>query len=242
MFVLTPGQASQALLLQRVLNGDALRRNIPGRPKQRPHRVAGDKAYSTRAIRAYLRRHAIRVTIPRKANEHRRGSFDRELYKERNQIERLINRLKQNRRLATRYEKRNEFRNVSVGYLSLPAGETGNIIHRDMAAGDGQLLTNSRSAMSVGPRLLGGAVDPSAGAGVAAPQGSLYLRTNGGAATTLYVKTGAGTRPGPRNSYFAKTSNWYPPKTGTARSGLSRKAVSLGNLASLVLAVCAKPT
>jgi transposase len=55
-----------------------------------------------------LRRHGIRVTIPRKANERRRGSFDRQLYKERNRIERLINRLKQNRRLATRYEKRGE--------------------------------------------------------------------------------------------------------------------------------------
>jgi transposase len=107
-FVLTPGQDSEALLFERVMEGGAVRRNGPGRPKQRPHRVAGDKAYSTRAIRAYLRRHSIRVTIPRKANEHRRGSFDRELYKERNQIERLINRLKQNRRLATRYEKRGE--------------------------------------------------------------------------------------------------------------------------------------
>ena len=86
----------------------AVRRQGAGRPKQRPQRVSGDKACSTRAIRTHLRWHGIRVTIPRKANEHRRGPFDRQLYKERNRIERLINRLKQNRRLATRYEKRAE--------------------------------------------------------------------------------------------------------------------------------------
>ncbi len=88
--------------------GGAVRRSGPGRPKQRPERVAGDKGYDTAAIRAYLRRRGIRITIPRKSNERRRGSFDRELYKERNRIERLINRLKQNRRRATRYEKRGE--------------------------------------------------------------------------------------------------------------------------------------
>jgi transposase len=39
-------------------------------------------------------------------NECRKGPFDREVYKQRNLVERLINRLKQFRRLATRYEKR----------------------------------------------------------------------------------------------------------------------------------------
>jgi transposase len=107
-FVLTPGQDHEAPVFERVMAGGAIRRSGPGRPKQKPHRVAGDKGYDSAAIRSYLRRRGIRVTIPRKANEHRRGSFDRQWYKERNRIERLINRLKQNRRLATRYEKRGE--------------------------------------------------------------------------------------------------------------------------------------
>lgn len=107
-FVLTPGQDQEAPAFERVMAGGAVRRAGPGRPRQRPRRVAGDKGYSAAAIRAYLRQHGIRVTIPRKANERRRGSFDREWYKERNQVERLINRLKQNRRVATRYEKRGE--------------------------------------------------------------------------------------------------------------------------------------
>ncbi len=107
-FVLTPGQVHESQVFEDVMAGGTVRRPGPGRPKQRPHRASGDKAYSNRAIRAYLRRRGIRVTIPRQAHEHRRGSFDRQLYQERNRIERLINRLKQNRRLATRYEKRGE--------------------------------------------------------------------------------------------------------------------------------------
>jgi transposase len=71
-----------------------------------PKRVSADKGYSSRKYRQYLRRHEIRLTIPRKKNEHRTGPFDRELYRQRNQVERLIKRLKQIRRVATRYEKR----------------------------------------------------------------------------------------------------------------------------------------
>ncbi len=44
--------------------------------------------------------------MPRQTNERRTGPFDRALYRERNLVERLINRFKQPRRLATRYEKR----------------------------------------------------------------------------------------------------------------------------------------
>lgn len=77
-----------------------------GRPKQRPTRLVGDKAYSSRAIRQYVRTHGIRITIPRKRGEGRTGPFNRAIYRLRSQVERLINRLKQRRRIATRYEKR----------------------------------------------------------------------------------------------------------------------------------------
>lgn len=47
--------------------------------------------------------------IARRSNESRQGTrFDRQAYRERNRIERTINRLKQFRRIATRYEKRAE--------------------------------------------------------------------------------------------------------------------------------------
>ena len=48
---------------------------------------------------------AIRITIPHKENEHRSGPFDRAIYRLRERVERLINRLKQNRRIATRYDR-----------------------------------------------------------------------------------------------------------------------------------------
>jgi transposase len=83
-----------------------VKRQGRGRPKHRPHRRVGDKAYSSRQIRQYGRRHGIRVTMPRKSNEHRTGPFDRTSYRQRNKIERFINRYKPCRRIATRYEKR----------------------------------------------------------------------------------------------------------------------------------------
>jgi transposase len=103
--VLTPGQRHEALAFEPLMTSGTVKRRSGGRPKRRPGRVAGDKAYSSRKIRQYLRRHGIRITIPRKQNECRTGSFDRAIYRLRERVERLINRLKQNRRLATRYEK-----------------------------------------------------------------------------------------------------------------------------------------
>lgn len=87
-----------------------------GRPRTRPDAVAGDKAYSSRGNRAYLRRRGIKAVIPEKrdqaANRQKKGSnggrpvgHDADLYKERNTVERLINRLKAWRGIATRYDK-----------------------------------------------------------------------------------------------------------------------------------------
>jgi transposase len=104
-FILTPGQMHEAPLFESLLQSGAVKRQGRGRPKQRPHRLVGDKSYDSRAIRTWLRRHGIRITIPRRANECRTGPFSREYYRARNRIERLINRLKQYRRIATRYEK-----------------------------------------------------------------------------------------------------------------------------------------
>ena len=103
--VLTPGQRHEAPVFPQSMAQGAVK-GAKGRPRLRPHRVVGEKGYSSRAIRRYARQHGIRITIPRKVNECRKGPFDREGYKQRNLVERLINQLKQFRRLATRYEKR----------------------------------------------------------------------------------------------------------------------------------------
>ena len=50
----------------------------------------------------------IRYTIPRKFNERRTGPFNRALYRQLNLVEWTINRLKQFRRIATRYKKKAE--------------------------------------------------------------------------------------------------------------------------------------
>lgn len=72
----------------------------------RPDRVAGDKGYTGRRIRGYLRHRGIGTVIPRQRHEPRRGvRFDRAAYRERNQVERTINRLKQYRAIATRDDK-----------------------------------------------------------------------------------------------------------------------------------------
>jgi len=77
-----------------------------GRPRVRPRRVVGDKGYTGHRIRTYLRRRGIGAVIPRLRTESRRGvRFDRAAYRERNRVERTINRLKQHRAIATRYEK-----------------------------------------------------------------------------------------------------------------------------------------
>jgi transposase len=84
----------------------AVKRSGPGRPQHRPHRLVGDKAYSSRQIRQYVRRHGMRGTMPRKSNDHRTGPFDRSSDRQRHKLERLMNRDQQFRRIATRYETR----------------------------------------------------------------------------------------------------------------------------------------
>ncbi len=87
-----------------------------GRPRTTPVVVLADKAYSSRAIRAHLRRRGVRAVIPQPAdqaaNRKRHGShggrppaFDRDAYKQRNTVERCINKLVLWRGLATRYDK-----------------------------------------------------------------------------------------------------------------------------------------
>ena len=107
-FVLTPGQRHEASVFKELMSQGAVKRQGVGRPRIRPDRVCGDKGYSSRKVRSYLRRRGIRYTIPRKRNERRNGPFNRELYRRRNLVERSINRLKQFRRIATRYEKKAE--------------------------------------------------------------------------------------------------------------------------------------
>jgi transposase len=105
--VVTSGQRHEATQVPALMERGAVRRPGRGRPRVRPRRVAGDKSYTGRPVRGYLRRRGIGAVIPRMRSEPRRGvRFDRVAFRERNRVERLINRLKRYRRVATRYEKR----------------------------------------------------------------------------------------------------------------------------------------
>jgi transposase len=64
-----------------------------------------DKAYDADGFIELLDQHHIEPVIPPRSNRRRPRPFERELYKQRNLIERLFRRLKAFRRIATRYEK-----------------------------------------------------------------------------------------------------------------------------------------
>ena len=84
-----------------------------GRPRTRPAALSGDKAYTSKEIKAWLKQHKIEAVIPTKANQERDLNFDQEAYKKRNIVERCIGWLKEARRIATRYEK------LAVSFLAM---------------------------------------------------------------------------------------------------------------------------
>lgn len=99
-FILTGGQAGDAPQAVPLLSG------------VRATHVIADKGYDADGVLGFVRGQGAVAVIPPTSSRKVRREYDRALYKQRNLIERAINRLKQWRRIATRYDRR------SLHYLS----------------------------------------------------------------------------------------------------------------------------
>lgn len=114
--VTTAGQRHDSLAFDPLVDKLRVYRRGPGRPRTRPDELLADKAYSSKAIRSHCRGRGIRATIPLKADQQagrrRRGTrgrlpaFDADSYRQRNVVERAVNKLRATRAVATRYDKR----------------------------------------------------------------------------------------------------------------------------------------
>jgi transposase len=70
-----------------------------------PRRLIADKAYDAESLRDWLKARRIRAVIPSTASRTVPYPLDRRAYRRRNLIERLFGRLKNWRRIATRYDR-----------------------------------------------------------------------------------------------------------------------------------------
>lgn len=87
------------------------------RPRRRkPLWIAGDKGYSYPRIRSWCDQHAIFDVIPQRADQVRyedERRLNKQVYRERNVVERTIGHLKENRRVTTRFEK------LAISFLAM---------------------------------------------------------------------------------------------------------------------------
>jgi transposase len=94
VLVLTPGNTADCVMAEACVS------LIPGVTQ-----LLADKGYDTDAFRAFLKANDIKAVIPGKSNRKKRIRHDKDAYKGRNVVERCFCRLKDFRRIATRYDK-----------------------------------------------------------------------------------------------------------------------------------------
>ena len=67
--------------------------------------LVGDKGYDSKALRVWLEDRGTDAVIPPRKNRKIQYEYDRTIYKQRNVIERMFCRLKDWRRIATRFDR-----------------------------------------------------------------------------------------------------------------------------------------
>ena len=107
--IVTPGQRGDAPQAEALLRG------------VKPKHVIADAAYDSDAIRGLIAVSGGRACIKPNPTRKRKKRYDRRRYKHRNVIERFFRRIKQCRRVATRYEKKAD---NFAAFLWLAAGIT----------------------------------------------------------------------------------------------------------------------
>ena len=90
---LTPGRQADITVAEELLDG------------YEPEAVPADKGYDGNAPVDAIRAKGAAAVVPPKRNRVVQREYDKDLYKERNHVERFMNRIKPFRRVATRYEK-----------------------------------------------------------------------------------------------------------------------------------------
>jgi transposase len=93
-FALTPGNIADISMAIPLLDGVS-----------RPRRLIADKAYDADSFRNWLKRRTINAVIPSNATRNTPYPLDRIAYRRRNVIERMFAKLKNWRRIATRYDR-----------------------------------------------------------------------------------------------------------------------------------------
>lgn len=109
---LSPGQKANISQAQALIESTRIAQKR-GRPRTRPKVLNADKSYDSQKFRKYLGKRQIKANSPEQAlakgrirrRKGRKPKLDKQRYKNRNQVERFFGKLKQFRRIATRYDK-----------------------------------------------------------------------------------------------------------------------------------------
>ena len=103
----TAGQAHESTRFESLVATFVASRR--GRRRRKPRKLAGDKGYSVKRIRDWLKARGVEPVIPHKDNELARHdpsvTFDKRTYRQRHVVEQCVGWLKECRRIGTRFEK-----------------------------------------------------------------------------------------------------------------------------------------